>query len=91
LPAYLLSPQAAEDLEGIFEYTLLTWGEEQFERYRRAITRALEAVAADPMLAGSKARDDLLPGVGFSESSTITSSTGAGHTGSRSEGSCTNE
>ncbi len=65
MPAYLLSPQAAADLEGIFEYTLLTWGEEQFDRYRQAITKALEAVAADPMLTGSKARDDLLPGGRF--------------------------
>jgi toxin ParE1/3/4 len=65
LPAYLISRHAAEDLEGIFEYTLLAWGEEQFERYRRAITRALEAVGADPMLVGSTARDDLLPGCRF--------------------------
>lgn len=65
LPAYLLSPLAAEDLEEIFEYTLLNWGEEQFERYRRAITKALDSVAADPMLPGSKARDDLLPGCRF--------------------------
>ena len=65
MAAYLLSPLAADDLEGIFEYTLTTWGEDQFERYRRAITSALEAVAADPMLPGSKARDDLLPGCRF--------------------------
>ena len=62
---FLLSPLAADDLEAIFEYTLTTWGEEQFERYRRAITKALEAGSADPLLPGSKARDDLLPGCRF--------------------------
>lgn len=65
MASFLLSPLAADDLEGIFEYTLARWGEEQFERYRRASTKALEAVAADPMLPGSKARDDLLPGCRF--------------------------
>ena len=65
MPGYVLSPQAADDLESIFEYTLVQWGEEQFERYRRSLTRALEAVGEDPMLPGSRAREDLMPGCRF--------------------------
>lgn len=62
---YVLSPHAAEDLEAIFEYTLRQWGEEQFQLYWQRISVALDAVAKDPMLPGSKARDDLLPGCRF--------------------------
>lgn len=62
---YVLSPLAVADLEGIFEYTLLTWGEEQFERYRGAITIALESLAKNPSARGSKARDDLMTGCRF--------------------------
>lgn len=62
---YLLSPCAAADLEAILEYTLEQWGEEQFEHYLGMMKAALEAVAASPMLPGSKARDDLLSGCRF--------------------------
>ena len=60
---YVLSSQADAYLEGIYEYTLTTWGRDQFLIYRRAIEEALNAVAANPMLPGSKARDDLLENV----------------------------
>jgi plasmid stabilization system protein ParE len=56
---------AAADLEGILEYTLLTWGEEQFDRYRRDLTLALESLAKNPLARGSKARDDLMTGCRF--------------------------
>ncbi len=59
---YVLSPLAVADLEGIFEYTLLTWGDEQFSRYRKALVMALESLAADPFSRRSKARDDLMEG-----------------------------
>jgi toxin ParE1/3/4 len=62
---YVLSPLAVADLEAIFEYTLLTWGEEQFERYRKAMTLALESLAKNPLVRGSKARDDLMKGCRF--------------------------
>jgi toxin ParE1/3/4 len=62
---YVLSPLAAADLEGIFEYTLLTWGEEQFDRYRRALSLALDSLAKNPLARGSKARDDLMEGCRF--------------------------
>lgn len=65
MPGYILSSHAADDLEGIFEYTLLQWGEAQFERYREALALALEAVASHPTLPGSKAREDLSPGCRF--------------------------
>lgn len=60
---YVLSLQVEDDLEGIYEYTLTTWGVDQFHIYRKAIEEALGAVAANPMLPGSKARDDLLEDV----------------------------
>lgn len=62
---YVLSPLAVADLEGVFEYTLLSWEEEQFERYRGAITLALESLAKNPSARGSKARDDLMKGCRF--------------------------
>ena len=60
---YVLSLQAEADLEGIYEYTLTKWGVDQFHIYRVAIENALKAVAANPMLLGSNARDDLVEGV----------------------------
>lgn len=62
---YVLSPLAVADLEGIFEYTLLTWGEEQFDQYRQSLSAALESLAVDPFSRKSKARDDLMEGCRF--------------------------
>lgn len=62
---YVLSPLAVADLEDVFEYTLLTWGEEQFERYRKAMVLAFESLAKNPLARGSKARDDLMKGCRF--------------------------
>jgi toxin ParE1/3/4 len=58
---YALSPQADADLVGIYEYTLSKWGTEQFQIYRKQIEAALRAIAADPVLRGSRKRDDILP------------------------------
>lgn len=52
-------------MQSIFEYTLTNWGVEQFHLYRKRLNRALEAIAEDPMLIGSKERDDLLEGCRF--------------------------
>lgn len=62
MSGYVLSPQADADLVDIYEYTLATWGVDQFHVYHQHIETALTAIAADPMLRGSKAREDLLPG-----------------------------
>ena len=65
MAGYVLSPLAVADLEGIFEYTLLTWGEEQLDRYRRVLVVALESLAKNPSAGGSKAREDLMKGCRF--------------------------
>lgn len=52
-------------MQSIFEYTLTNWGVEQFHLYRKRLNRVLEAIAEDPMLIGSKERDDLLEGCRF--------------------------
>ena len=62
---YILSPHADADLVGIYEYTLSTWGTDQFQVYRKHIEAALHAIAANPLLRGSKQRDDILPGCRF--------------------------
>lgn len=59
---YLLSPLAEADLEDIFDYTLSTWGLEQFLRYRDQLNTALEKIAGDPNTVGSRPREDLFPG-----------------------------
>lgn len=62
---YVLSLHADADLVGIYEYTWSTWGADQLHVYRRHIEAALNAIAANPMLRGSKQRDDILPGCRF--------------------------
>ena len=60
--SHRLSLQAQLDLENIYQYTLETWGVEQFEIYRGAINKALERIAKDPLTINSKAREDLYQG-----------------------------
>ena len=60
--AYHLSEPAKEDLFTIFSYTLETWGEEQSTTYQSTISDAIERIANDPLLLGSKSRDNVLPG-----------------------------
>jgi toxin ParE1/3/4 len=62
---YILSAHADADLVGIYEYTLSTWGADQFHIYRKHVEAALHAIAANPALRGSKKRDDILPGCRF--------------------------
>lgn len=59
MAGYVLSPQAEQDLRNIYDYTIKTWGVEQFTAYRELINTALDAIIADPFLVGSKERNDL--------------------------------
>lgn len=60
---YVLSPQAGEDLESIYEYTITKWGVEQFQKYRQQIEYAIQAIVENPFLPRSKERNDLLNGI----------------------------
>lgn len=62
---YRLSPIAAEDLDGVYDYTFDKWGAEQLLIYRDQIEAALEEISEDPMRSGSRNRDDLLEGCRF--------------------------
>lgn len=61
----LLSPLAESDLEGIYVYTVKTHGPAQLDIYAEKIEDAIAALAHNPMVLGSKARDDLVPGCRF--------------------------
>ena len=52
-------------MEGIYKYTLYTWGLEQFERYRKQLNTALKFVSKEPRSIQSKAREDLAFGCCF--------------------------
>ena len=45
---YVLSPRAQADIEGIWDYTMERWGEEQAVRYIRLLQDAIQAVAEKP-------------------------------------------
>ena len=53
---------ADADLIGIYEYTLETWGVDQFQRYRAQINQALERIVNAPYIPTAKAREDLASG-----------------------------
>lgn len=59
---YRLSLLAAEDLDGIYEYTFDEWGADQLHIYRSHINKALNEISHDPMRTRSKERDDLVEG-----------------------------
>ena len=50
---FFLRPLALNDLEGIWEYTFATWGEEQAERYLHELNWAFEELARHPKLGRS--------------------------------------
>lgn len=58
--AYVLSPKARADLEGIWDFTAGRWGDAQAETYVRSIQTAIETVAADP--GRGRACDDIRAG-----------------------------
>lgn len=45
-----LRPQALEDLDSIWDYTVDAWDTEQAEKYLRALNRTFEQLAANPSL-----------------------------------------
>ena len=57
-----LSRWAESDLANIFDYTLTTWGEQQFEKYRSLLEESFEDIAINPLLPRSKDRKELFPG-----------------------------
>ena len=60
---YVLSTQADADLVSIYEYTITTWGVDQFQKYRQQIESAIQTIADNPSLPRSKERNDLLTGI----------------------------
>ena len=48
-----LSPRAIEDLEEIYEYTLLTWGFTQADRYQDLLFHSMNSILEKPQI-GSK-------------------------------------
>ena len=45
---YILSPRAKADLDGIWDFTVRKWGEQQAEDYIRLLVGAMETVAENP-------------------------------------------
>ena len=45
---YLLRPRARKDLQDIWSYTAVRWGNEQAQNYTNQIRQHMEAVAAKP-------------------------------------------
>lgn len=57
----VLSRQADADLQSIFEYSIVTWGEEQAQRYKGHLEAGFSKLATSPKLLG-RTRADLPPG-----------------------------
>jgi len=53
---YRLTPRAAEDLDAIADYTMVTWGLDQLERYLQLLNDRFEWLARNP-LAGRERND----------------------------------
>ncbi len=49
MTAFVISPRAQADIDGIWDYTEERWNEEQAIRYIRALQQSIETVASDPM------------------------------------------
>ncbi len=50
MPEIALRPKARADLDGIWDYTVQTWGYEQAEHYVRTLSRAFELLVEKPEL-----------------------------------------
>lgn len=57
---YLLSPAAQADLEQIWDYTYGHWDVDQAEHYVRELQRAINRIAANPLI--GRACDEIRPG-----------------------------
>ena len=62
MSSYRLSNFAERDLAKILRYTLKTWGMEQGAAYFQLLTIARTRIMNNPLLPGSKTRDDLANG-----------------------------
>ncbi|NQX00260.1 type II toxin-antitoxin system RelE/ParE family toxin [bacterium] len=60
--SYRLSKFAERDLAGILRHTIKTWGLEQGAAYFQLLTIARTSIVNNPVLPGSKTRDDLAHG-----------------------------
>jgi toxin ParE1/3/4 len=60
MTAYVLSPRAQADVDEIWNYTAERWGDDQAERYARAIMQAIETIARDP--SKGRSSDRIRPG-----------------------------
>ncbi len=53
MAGYVLSPAARADLESIWDYTVMNWGEAQAEEYTRNIQVACEALSTGRLVSQS--------------------------------------
>jgi toxin ParE1/3/4 len=60
--SYRLSKFAERDLAEILRYTIKTWGMKQGAAYYQLLTAAKSRIVNNPVLPGSKTRDDLADG-----------------------------
>ncbi|MDE2607591.1 MAG: type II toxin-antitoxin system RelE/ParE family toxin [Burkholderiales bacterium] len=58
-----LGHQAEQDYVEILHWTARTFGEAQASAYAETISRAIEALQEGPEIRGSRARDDIEPGI----------------------------
>jgi len=58
-----LGAGAERDFASILQWTRENFGARQSRHYRETITLAIRALAQGPDLRGSRARDDIMPGV----------------------------
>ena len=58
---FVLRPKARDDLDGIWDYTLETWGRVQAKTYLRALSRTFKTLAGNPEL--GRIRDDVYRGL----------------------------
>ena len=61
--AFSYARAADRDIKGILEYTQTRFGPRQRDGYAELIDRAASMIASDPARRGSRARDDLVPGL----------------------------
>jgi len=61
VPEVRLRPKAQADLNGIWEYTVETWGFDQAESYLRALNKTFETISQKPDL--GRVYDEVYPGL----------------------------
>ncbi len=50
MPEFVLRPKARADLDGIWDYTVQTWGRDQARTYLRSMTKAFRTLSKKPAL-----------------------------------------